>query len=1238
MKRLRRKKSSDNISNTKVTTAISFPSSTKETPLYARFATTHKAQDGTKPIVSGPMALTAKPSFTSTSRSGNERRVSESRATRVSIRQNELPKTLISTPPRTSSRTLRDPTTHAGNASSPPMRVGYSLDDRYSSNDFSPHRPPVNLPASPRALLDGKDTIQSAEYRERQASHSGRVQATRGGVHAPAHVPPVPSRTQPVASFDQVQTARGSNSSYAEYDPYRRTIFGDPSKPAEVQNDAEFLAASSRKTPYTGANAGTVESDSQVNVHEDEPPVVPPKTLPQTPSTGAQSVPGQGRSLNASPVTSRKKYSPLAAFGLPVSQSNSSHSTSTASVASSRTQTDQDKATFIEPTKHDNRTRSNTTSSVASPEPRSPTSHSGSELQRESQSLSFRDEVSSDPRTRDSSEMLHSGSSHTRFQPSIPLPTTPGRTSPTKGFRSRNVPKASRSHRQTETESSMQQEASSFRYPEPSYLPQPTAIAAHQDGFIRGRPLIFAAMSGSDIPDIDPEPIAVATQNSQDEQEGVYGVDETSAQAYPSPTSPDAGASFPTEPEQSAPVPTKDEEPQPRHRRKLSKPNKHASHAVEVMAAIHNAEQIDQTSPCPQPSHQEAPTTPVELLAPSAQLGSPIQLSQSQTRDEETVRHHRHKKSSSGDHAKLTRRHREAGVKALTEKQLEKLRNIDQPNVVAVQPLQAALPISPVTPERRTRQLPTPPSSEEYVQARAHRRGEWLQKIRPVHVEHSVAAPLQPEPSPSVSQSPSIEPVEPDEPKYYPLALHLTNPVLLGNLLVYLSFYEWCVLSSVNKETRNTIYEQRELEEVILERFLQTVGYAKWVWKQPEPLVLTLQDLHRYLHGVSIPSHQYARMAEAYLQPNSTVEAAKILDLTASCRSYTRVVLRLRAQAEAEAEHNARLASSLPAMAVPGHKSRSPSKWSSPSARHGPSRSSSRAPSPTSSFSHSHAHTVSPSRLPVHANMFRSPLYRPRRAPLLQVFVPSIEGDWLSDASVLECEGELKRAGVLHLMRAGDVVWDVAVGDEGNAGRMVWDGSYLIDLDYTYSRVGDLPKYLPTLAFPPSYFHRVIRTMGAGNPIVHIDIASWGDQIVNNLQLLQDRVRTETPQGGQHTVVRWVHRSSFIIKPAPGSRSIRIPVPSTAGPGPSPSGAWIVDPGWYGTVVVEAEGTNEGLADLQARCKGSFPPRAVGAHPSPERTRKEERKSVFRLLRERSRPGEIWLRTVREKERLIPPS
>ncbi|KAI0765022.1 hypothetical protein C8Q74DRAFT_1206187 [Fomes fomentarius] len=428
------------------------------------------------------------------------------------------------------------------------------------------------------------------------------------------------------------------------------------------------------------------------------------------------------------------------------------------------------------------------------------------------------------------------------------------------------------------------------------------------------------------------------------------------------------------------------------------------------------------------------------------------------------------------------------------------------------------------------------------------------------------------------------------------------------------------------------------------------------------------------MHGVSLPQHQFARHAEVWLQTRDRKHRDVVLRLQAACRSYTRVVLRLRAQAEAETRLVA---------AVARDRARSPGRgWggSTTSVNHVPnqyqnqyptpkksfSRSSSRAPSPTSMFSHSqhghygHSHSASLTSPVLHHKQshaqfhgpgngmgmaigtFQSPLFRLRRAPLLQVFVASQDGDWLSDTSVVECENELKRAGVGHLLRAGDVVWDTAVGDEGNVGRMVWDGSYLIDLEYAYSRSGDLPKYLPTLAFPPSYFHRVVRTMGSGNPICHIDIAPWGEEIATNLQLLQDRMKTETPQGGHHMVVRWVHRSSFTIRPPSGGKPLRISVPKFVGPGPGPGGAWLVDPGWYGTVVVEAEGTNEGLADLQDRCRGAFPIRAMGAAASlsvsPERMAREmERRNVFRILRDKSRPGEIWIRTVTAKERLLPP-
>ncbi|KAF8132594.1 hypothetical protein EV363DRAFT_1163837 [Boletus edulis] len=386
-----------------------------------------------------------------------------------------------------------------------------------------------------------------------------------------------------------------------------------------------------------------------------------------------------------------------------------------------------------------------------------------------------------------------------------------------------------------------------------------------------------------------------------------------------------------------------------------------------------------------------------------------------------------------------------------------------------------------------------------------------------------------------------------------------------------------------------------------------------------------------------MPSHEYARLSVAYLRPPTISDAPDILALALTTRAYTRVVLRLRAQAESETKYlkmqRAAELSQITNTSRPGTRQHSVS---------------SRAPSPTSSYSHSrnHSHGKSeqnPSTLSSRVPKFRSPLYRPGRAPVLRVFVPSPEGDWLSDASVVECETELKRSGVLKLLRVGDIVWDVAVGDEGNLGRLMWDGSYLVDLDYRYSRMGELSPYFHSLAFSPSYFHRVIRIGGSAthnphcNPIGYIDVSPWGREIATNLQLLQDRARTETPHGALHDVVRWVHRSTFTIRPPvpslqgqpqPRLRDFRVPIPGAEG--------LYIDSGWYGTVVLESEGTNEGLVDLQARCgPGVFPPRAESFTTKIRNEKEKENRRVWRILREKSRPGEIWLRAVQVRERLM---
>ena len=239
------------------------------------------------------------------------------------------------------------------------------------------------------------------------------------------------------------------------------------------------------------------------------------------------------------------------------------------------------------------------------------------------------------------------------------------------------------------------------------------------------------------------------------------------------------------------------------------------------------------------------------------------------------------------------------------------------------------------------------------------------------------------------------------------------------------------------------------------------------------------------MRGVSTPSHEYARVAKMYVHslahPNVPRDPSlehTVRCLVASTRAYTRVVLRLRAQAEREATLASSNLSSAPSM-------RSASTPPSTMPRggyvngsgaspyyHGNgsgfiSKPPSRAPSPTmSNYSH-HGGGMSNGGYGMHTSQanasqtslgFRSPLFRLRRAPLLRVFVPSPEGDWLSDKSVLECEAELQRAGVLGLVRMGDVVWDIAVGDEGNVGRMVYDGKYLIVSSFIIMGLGKMTE------------------------------------------------------------------------------------------------------------------------------------------------------------------------------------
>jgi len=361
--------------------------------------------------------------------------------------------------------------------------------------------------------------------------------------------------------------------------------------------------------------------------------------------------------------------------------------------------------------------------------------------------------------------------------------------------------------------------------------------------------------------------------------------------------------------------------------------------------------------------------------------------------------------------------------------------------------------IEPVA-RRRPRVRPAPSSPEEYSRARARRRGTWLEKSVPADI---------------------AELAEETKPTFYPLLQHLQNPELLTELLTHLSFYEWLILwGGVSKVIRQTLDSDPALCDVALQRYLSTVGYARWTWSSHEPIRITLAEMHAYMRGVSVPVHAYSQSSFLILSSPPSEENARLIHgMKKETRAFNRVVIRLRSQAEADSEQGAALRrrQSIGQPQAQKQHSGPPLSWSAGAAQgqgkhRSASRQSSRAPSPTNSASAWSQGAGSQVHLPLGSNptsgRFRSPLFRLRRAPLLRVFVPSPEGDWLSDAGVLECETELRKAGILPFLRVGDVVWDTALGDEGNVGRLVWDGRYLI--------VGFVFPYL-LISHPHPYNH-----------------------------------------------------------------------------------------------------------------------------------------------------------------------
>ncbi|CBQ71965.1 conserved hypothetical protein [Sporisorium reilianum SRZ2] len=418
-----------------------------------------------------------------------------------------------------------------------------------------------------------------------------------------------------------------------------------------------------------------------------------------------------------------------------------------------------------------------------------------------------------------------------------------------------------------------------------------------------------------------------------------------------------------------------------------------------------------------------------------------------------------------------------------------------------------------------------------------------------------------------------------------------TTPDVIARLISHLDYADVKALRQTSQSIRFTL-GQLAGREIVLARFLSCVGYEAWtptevdgklVDKDPYPL--SFSDCEAFLLSFDLMP-EYALVGAEYARAPHKMDPRYPRLARATTRAYNRVLTRLRMQPHF------------------------------------------RVPSPSQQQRGEVTQAI------------KSP-WKPGRAGFFRAWVPSQEaGGWLSDTELARCERELFIAGVLPHLQKGDVVWDCAVGDERNEGKYIFDGRYLRDLSFMFDRAGHLPSWLNAFQYAPSYYHNIVRSSDAAQPVVYLDVLPWRDQIVASMRLVQDQVETFAPHGARYRISKWLYRA--VVTVVPGTII-------------SDEGVAVVDAGWHGKIVIETEGTAEHAKELISRCAGPAESAHIKARllasvmdadasmrvpKAPAPTRDEQGKRVettspWAIVRARSRPGLIWVRPMDMRERVV---
>lgn len=305
------------------------PPASAETPLYARFA---RNQDGSsKPIVSEPARLSSKISFsrgsTHSGKSGGGQDRQSKVLSRMPSRQDQVqskPNMLSSPPTRSSSRVAPPPKTeplpvpaHVSGTAFPRMssyespRPGQTWYSQSPSTHASSSR--VQLPAT----RDRTDSSGSESYappprplvvRNGDPEILSTASLTESSLSKTQPPPPAPT----LPASPPMQYGRLHQTGFALHDP-RAQPHHTSSQQSPLHNNA---GASRSRYP-------AVEPPSSTSYTPNRPAYTQHAASESQAESSVPSIlhqpPQRATSLLATPSVTRKKYSPLAAFGLPVS-------------------------------------------------------------------------------------------------------------------------------------------------------------------------------------------------------------------------------------------------------------------------------------------------------------------------------------------------------------------------------------------------------------------------------------------------------------------------------------------------------------------------------------------------------------------------------------------------------------------------------------------------------------------------------------------------------------------------------------------------------------------------------------------------------------------------------------------------------------------------------------------------------------------------------------------------------